>query len=332
MKQITKTLAGGIVAGVLLAGAITGASAQDDIRIGAMREGTSWYVFAATLEQMLEPELEGAGVEVIARGGGVANPMVVQNGDAEIALSNVATAVWAHNGHDMYEGASAPDIRALVGGLNTVHVGVMVRNDYIGSRGTDNLAELLGGDVPVRVIYKPTGSSAVPAAHMIMESVGTSPDAIKANGGEIIQVATPQIPEVIRDGKADLYIDTIIKGHPTITEVSLTGDVTFVDLPQETLDLLAKNGLKPGEYGPWFDGQSGANTGADLGTVLIAHKDLDEETAYQITKTLIENAEKLGEAHAAWANFDPEQAFKSENLGIPLHSGAERYYKERGWM
>ena len=89
-------------------------SAAEDVRIGAMREGSSWYVFAATLEQMLEPQLDGTNVEVIARGGGVANPMVVQNGDAEVALSNVATAVWAANGHEIYGGASAPDIRALV--------------------------------------------------------------------------------------------------------------------------------------------------------------------------------------------------------------------------
>ncbi|MCB1357276.1 MAG: hypothetical protein KDK53_12505 [Maritimibacter sp.] len=85
-----------------------------------MREGTSWYVFAATHEQMLEPVLGANTDEVIARGGGVANPMVVQSGKAEVALSNVATAVWARDGAAIFEGASAPDIRALVGGLNNV--------------------------------------------------------------------------------------------------------------------------------------------------------------------------------------------------------------------
>ena len=58
-----------------------------DVRIGAMREGTAWYVFAATLEQMIEPKLGANSVEIIARGGGVANPMVVQGGKADIALS-----------------------------------------------------------------------------------------------------------------------------------------------------------------------------------------------------------------------------------------------------
>ena len=48
--------------------------------------------------------------------------MVVQGGKAEIALSNVASAVWASEGADAYQGMSAPDIRALVGGLNDVYV------------------------------------------------------------------------------------------------------------------------------------------------------------------------------------------------------------------
>jgi uncharacterized protein len=77
-------------AGALLAG--TTASAET-LRIGAMPVGSGWYVAAATLEQHLGPALEGHTVEVIARGGGVANPMVVQAGRAEIALANVATSV-----------------------------------------------------------------------------------------------------------------------------------------------------------------------------------------------------------------------------------------------
>jgi uncharacterized protein len=304
----------------------------EDIRIGAMRTGSAWYVFAATLEKMLEPQLKGTNVEVIARGGGVANPMVVQIGKAEIALSNTATAVWARNGSAIYKGKKADNIRALVGGLNSVYVGAMVREDFIKKMGTGDLAKIIKSGKPVRIVMKPAGSSAVPTAEMVLEALGSSREKIKANGGSIIQVAVSQIPGVIRDGKADIYFDTIIPRHPTITEVSLTGNVRFVDLPKEALVLLEKNGLSIGEYGPWFKGQSGKNTGADLGTVLIASAKLSDDVAYTITKTLCDNAKKLGEAHAAWKRFKPENAWKTANVGIPLHPGAIRYYKERGWM
>lgn len=309
-----------------------GTAPAQDIRIGAMREGTSWYVFAATLEQMIEPIFGANTVEVVARGGGVANPMVVQNGRAEIALSNVATAVWAFNGAPVYEGASAPDIRALVGGLNNVYVGIMARQAFLDEHGTTDLAEIIASGAPIRVLYKPTGSSAVPAAEMILEALGTSAEQIRANGGDVIQVDTPQIPDILRNGDADIYIDTVIRNHPTITEVSLTAGVRFLDVPPAAMEVLTANGLIAGTYGPWFEGQDSANTGANLGTVLIAHASLPDEQAYQITRALVEHAAEMGEAHAAWRAFVPEDAWRPENVGIPLHPGAERYYRERGWM
>lgn len=314
-----------------LAISATSVPAQD-VRIGAMREGTAWYVFAATLEQLIEPILGTNTVEVIARGGGVANPMVVQAGRAEIALSNTATAVWAFNGHPAYEGASAPDIRALVGGLNSVYVGVMARQSFIEEMGTSDLAEILDSGQPVRILMKPAGSSAVPTAAMILEALGSGFDEVRSNGGDIVQVGAPQIPAVIRDGSADIYIDTMIPGHPTITEVALTNDMAYLDLPQAALDALAANGLTPGNWGPWFEGQDAPTSGGNLGTVLIANAALDDDTAYQITRALVENATAMGEAHAAWRRFNPENAWRPELVGIPLHPGAERYYRELGWI
>lgn len=321
-----------MTAAVVTAISATALAAQD-IRIGAMREGSSWYIFAATLEQMIEPILGDNSVEIIARGGGVANPMVVQGGKAEIALSNVASAVWAANGDDVYEGMSAPDIRALVGGLNEVYVGAMATNAFIEKQGTTDLAAIVASGAPIRVLIKPVGSSAVPVAYMIMEGLGTSPEQIKANGGDIIQVDTGQIADQMRNGNADIYIDTMIKGHPAITEVALTTDVTFLDIPQSAMDVLEANGLTPGSYGPeWYKGQATATTGANLGTVLIANASLDEETAYLITKTIIENADVLKASHGAWSRFDPAKAILPENVGIELHPGALRYYKEAGLM
>ncbi|MBL4813296.1 MAG: TAXI family TRAP transporter solute-binding subunit [Rhodobacteraceae bacterium] len=328
--KFTKVIRNLTIATALIGITSTAISAQD-IRIGAMREGSAWYIFAATLEQIIEPILGANSVEVIARGGGVANPLVVQAGNAEIALSNVASAVWAYEGADVYDGRSAPDIRALVGGLNSVYVGVIARQDFLDSRGTTDLEQLLTSTDPIRVLMKPVGSSAVPVAAMIFESVGTSADEIRANGGDIIQVGAGQIADQMRNNNADIYIDTMLRGHPTITEVALTVPVQFLDLPDGMEAVAADNGLTIGSYGPWFEGQGDAGTiGANLGTVLIASTALDDETAYLITKALIENAEALKNSHGAWSRFDPSQAWTVINTGIPLHAGAERYYREIG--
>jgi TRAP-type uncharacterized transport system substrate-binding protein len=67
-------------------------------------------------------------------------------------------------------------------------------------------------------------------------------------------------------------------------------------------------------------------------TVLITNTALPEPIAYTITKTLIESKEALVRGHAGLAAFDPTTAWKPENVGVPLHPGAERAYREKGWM
>jgi hypothetical protein len=311
--------------------AATAASAEP-LRIGSMPVGSGWYVAAAAMEQVFKPALGGRDVEVVARGGGVANPMVVEQGKAEIALSNVATSVWAANGLELYKGKKATHIRALIGGLNPVYMAMMVRNDFIKKTGLDTMDKIFSSGKPIRIVMKPEGSNVPPTVDIMLAAYGLTRAKIKANGGEIIQVDTAQIPDVIREGRADILLDTVLKGHPMITEVSLTGDVRFVDLSEKARDALGKNGVKPAQFPEWFKGQNGPTWGADFGTELIARDDLPDDVAYTVVKTFIEKRDELVRAYPAFHDFDPKEAAKPENIGIPLHTGAAKYYKEKGIM
>jgi TRAP transporter TAXI family solute receptor len=307
------------------------AMAADPLRIGAMPVGSGWYVAASTLEKTLKPVLQGRSIEVIPRGGGVANPVVVETGKAEIALSNVQTSLLAARGDELYNGKKAGNIRALVGGLNSVFIGAMVRNDFIQKTGLDTLDKILSSGKPIRIVMKPQGSNIPPAVDTVLAAYGLDRAKIKANGGDIIQVDTAQIPAVLRDGRADILFDTILKGHPMITEVALTADVKFMDISDRALKALAESGVKPSQFPEWFKGQSGPTKSGDFGTVLIANASLPDDVAYQITKTVIEKMPEMAKDYAAWSTFKPEEAGKKENTGIPLHPGAARYYKERGF-
>ena len=329
--MLTRTKAAVLAAAVILTPA---ASQAEDIKIGAMRLGSAWYVFGATLAKLLQPKIKGGTVQVIARGGGVGNPIAVDRGKAQIALANVATVTWAWQGNQVvYKGKKYRNIRALVGGLNSVWVTALIREDYVKRTGNDTLAKALLAkkDAP-RIVMKPAGSSVPVVADMIMASLGTDRAMIKKHGGAIIQVGVKQIPSLVRDGRADLYFETAVRGHPALTEASLTGEVKFLDLPPKTLAALAKQGLKAKPLPKWFKGQSGPTEAVDLGTLLIANAKLSDALAYTITKTIVENKPALAQAHKACGNFKPEDAWKPANTGIPLHPGAIKYYKERGWM
>jgi TRAP transporter TAXI family solute receptor len=69
---------------------------------------------------------------------------------------------------------------------------------------------------------------------------------------------------------------------------------------------------------------------AAVGNFLVTHSDVPDETVYQMTKLLFENLETLAAAHAAAQAIDPEKAL--EGMPVPLHPGAERYYREAGLM
>ena len=319
-------------AGLLLGGAMALSAAAETIRVGAMPVGSGWYVAAAAMKKTLQEVGTGLDLDIIARGGGVANPMVVQQGKAQIAISNVATSQWAMKGELLYAGRKAPDIRSLVGGLNPVFIGAIVRNEYMQSNGFKTLKDILESGKPVNILMKPPGSNIPPAVDVILKAHGSSIAKIKKDGGRIIQVESAQMSGMIRDGRADLYFDTILAGHPTIQEITLTGGVSFTDLSPESIAALAEIGIDKGEIPKWFTVQTETTIGGDYGTHLIANKSLSDEAAYKITKAVIENMDKLSAEFPAWKAFVREKAASPEKNGIPLHPGAVRYYKEIGLL
>ena len=317
------------------AGQVPGwALAQQEIKLQAMPLGSIWYVFAASFTKYIQPALPaGSKVDVVARGGGIGNPIIVNDRKADVAFANVCTSVWAMQGEEeIYKGKKYPDIRGLLGGLNEVWIVGMLTEDYIKRTGNDTIEKAITSANPPRVVMKPAGSTVPPAVRMVFEGVGVTFDQYKAKGGQIIQVDVGQIPQMMRDGRADLYFESASPGHPATQEVSLTVPVRFLDLPEKSLAILGRNGMKVHPMPESFRGQKGPTKAADFGTNLIAHKDMPDDVAYAITKAVCENRDAIVADHKAMAGFVAKDAWRPENVGIPLHPGAVKYYKEKGWM
>jgi TRAP transporter TAXI family solute receptor len=325
---------GGTIAAVGAAGlALPRDPNRKTLIIAAMPPGTSWYVFGATLAQMLERQMTDTDIELFARGGGTGNPALVDRGRADVALSQVATALWAWKGQtSAYRGVQRRRIRALVGGLNSVWMTAVVREDYVQRTGRGTLEEILTGRPAPRIIMKPPGSTVPVVAEEILQFYGLDRDSIRAAGGSVLQVSINQIPDMIGDGRADLYFETAIKGHPSLTETATLTPVQFLDFSPALLTRLSEQGMTPRPLPAWFKGQTRPVAAVDCGTVLIGRDDLPDAVAYLITKTLCERRDVMVEAHRAWADFEPKAGGRMENTGIPLHPGSARYFKEHAWI
>ena len=136
------------------------------------------------------------------------------------------------------------------------------------------------------------------------------------------------------DGKVDGFFYGV--GHPSANIqdpttscgaklVSLTGPV--VDKLVADKPYYAKVTIPAGLYPN--NPQATATYGV-LATVVASAK-TPPETVYQVTKAVFDNFDEFKKLHPALANLSPQNMIK-DGLSAPLHEGAVRYYKEKGWM
>jgi len=136
------------------------------------------------------------------------------------------------------------------------------------------------------------------------------------------------------DGKIDGFFYAV--GHPSanIQDPTTTCGAKLVSLTGPAVDKLLADkpyyakatipgGLYPNNPQP-------TNTYGVLATVVASTK-APPETVYQVVKAVFDNFDEFKKLHPALANLNPQNMAK-DGLSAPLHEGAARYYREKGWV
>jgi len=135
------------------------------------------------------------------------------------------------------------------------------------------------------------------------------------------------------DGKIDGFLYLV--GHPSanIQDPTTVCGAKLVSVTGPAVDKLVKEkpyyakatipaGLYPGN-------DQATQTYGVLATMVSSSK-VPAETIYQVTRAVFENFDEFKKLHPALANLDPKNMVK-DGLSAPLHDGAVKYYKEKGW-
>jgi TRAP transporter TAXI family solute receptor len=136
------------------------------------------------------------------------------------------------------------------------------------------------------------------------------------------------------DGKIDGFYYAV--GHPSanIQDPTTTCGAQLVALKSAAVDkLLAEKpyyarATVPG--GMYAGNPNPTETYGVLATLVSSTK-VPEEIVYQLVKATFDNFDEFKKLHPAFANLEPEKMVK-DGLSAPLHAGAARYYKEKGWI
>jgi TRAP transporter TAXI family solute receptor len=142
-----------------------------------------------------------------------------------------------------------------------------------------------------------------------------------------------EMAQALCDGKIDAMIYTI--GHPAaaITEATNSCDVRLVSVKGAPIDkLVADNAFYrvatvPG--GMYKDNPNDTTT-FGVGATFVTSAKISDEVVYTVVKAVFDNFADFKKLHPAFANLDEKQMI-SDGLSAPIHPGAMKYYKERGW-
>lgn len=307
------------------------------VRFIAQAPGTGGYNYCVTLGRFLQEALPaGSVVDIVPRGGSTANPTTIQMGKGDIALSATLPTAWAWEGILDYEKYGKHDkIRYISpgnGGVTVNYNFVIARRDYVERTGNDTVEKLLNSKERPRIAMKPQGSIIPPTFEQIFKAMGHDMNSYRESG-HLIQVNAAQIGELMRDGRADVYMESTVTGHPAVTEVTLTNDCVFLPLPASIEDKMIDIGcfkctMPAGSY----KGQDKDYVTTGMGNNFIAHADCDPEIIYLLTKAMCERYDELVEENPQLKAWNPQENQDRTGMKVPLHPGAERYYRERGWL
>jgi uncharacterized protein len=300
-----------------------------NLSFATLDTGSAWYVYGATIAELLRKTLPpGSNIDVKPRAGGVGNPRLVAKNETPLGLSFTVTNRWAYDGKEAYT-EKLENLRALVGGFDTYYLVAMATKKL----GITSVREIRDKKLPVRVYTQPVGALGEFAGRQLLRAAGLGYNEIRGFGGSTQHVGYNVIIDAFKDGRADILFAVVTPKHPSVSEIVSSVDVEFLGLDPETTKALLPLGYTAATMPPeTFKGQSKPVSTVGFPTVLITNKDLPEPIAYTITKTVVENKDALVRGHGGLSEFDPPTAWQPEKVGIPLHPGAERAYREKGWM
>jgi uncharacterized protein len=299
--------------------------------------GGGWFDISSGLAALLR-EKANLTIRVIP-GGGAQNPVLVDKGDAAIGLGLPPLLGAALQGQDPYR-RKMESIRALAGNMSPNVLHFYVAADSALAKLT--LEDIFRGKKPIRLAIPKPGTSDIWVLEKIMTfyglcSTGRIGDCYKSweeAGARLLRGSYADELAMFKGRKVDGVFAILALPAEAITAASEARKLALLPCSPPLLEHLAEFGLGagaiPGGTYPKAVGGTESVSAATLGTTIIVSATMNDDLAYTITKTINDNVDRVRKLHPSLADYDPAKGWL--RLGLALHPGAERYYREQGWL
>ena len=289
------------------------------IRLGCGGPGGSWFKMVGGLSSLYNKKIKNVNVSAVSSGGSVALMRLIRKGELEATFTHTLTAYDSWNGVGKFEKEGAwKGIRMMTGMYESVHHFV-VREDS----GIQNMSDLVGK----RVNVGSPGSGSAANSTLILQGLGLY-DKVKLNN-----LSFGDAGRAVADGQMDALG---MSGAPMAAVVTLEAsrkirvlglsDAEFNKVFSQS-PFYYKTTLPAGVYKSW-------NQPTDciaFQVYWIAHEKFDPEAVYKMLNVAYDpsNKDYLKSVHRQFAGMSASLE-PMKGLGIPLHPGAVKYWKEKG--
>jgi len=319
-KLLWITAAAAIAFGGLSVRATDAGAQQRDILIGGGSVTGLYYQVALQTCQIMNKH-SGGKYNCVGRPalGSLFNINAVDRGLLDFGVAQSDVNWQAANGSADWEGKPVGSLRSVFS-LYPEAVFLVTRVDT----GINSVADLKGKTVN---IGNP-GSGQRRNSLDFLPLYGIDPDKdIKAESLQHGEASRALISK-----KIDAFVYTVGIPNAAIDEPADATDVRILDINSDAVKAFISD--KP--YYVLADYPAGVIKGVEafetyaVKATVVTSAELDEQVVYDFTRTIFENLDDLKTSHPAFGALEPEDMLRG--LSAPLHPGALKYYKERGWM
>ncbi|WP_394199575.1 TAXI family TRAP transporter solute-binding subunit [Litoreibacter albidus] len=324
-----KRFASFALAAALLTG--TAAGAQDLVRMSTLGPGSSPNLVMTTFATIVNQNSDGIEIQVNATGAAPRHAVEAATGRTDVfmyapVIHNFMTKQAAMFADVEQAPAMAQELRAIM----AFPIGVYHFTTVEGS-GIENWEDIAGKRV---YLGPPAAAATNVSTGLIRTLTGFEPD----EDYEAVKLGWGAAAQAFQDGQLDLYTNPTNAPSPVIQQVALTSKLRFLGIPEERLEeeaiqaMFNRPGGAIGTIPAGVYGENQLNTDdvttirAIVGIGVGAH--MSDDLVYEMTKTFWDNIEGARDGTPWLRAITLETAF--EQMNLPLHAGALRYYEEAG--
>jgi uncharacterized protein len=318
---VKRAIANCMAAGAMVLSSLTATGpAKASEFINVLTGGTSgvYYPLGVALAKIYGDGIPGARTQVQATKASVENLNLLQQGKGEIGFALGDSVKMAAEGNA--EAGFKTPLNKLRGiaAIYPNYIQIVASKDS----GIKTLADIKGKSISVGAAKSGTELN----ARAILAADGMSyKDLAKTE-----YLPFSESVELIKNRQLDATLQSAGLGVASLKDLATSVAINVVSVPKEVADKLGPPYVSTVIPAKTYEGQTEDVPTVAVVNFLVTNEGVSDETAYQMTKLLFENLDTMKAAHNAASAIKLENAIKG--MPIPLHPGAERYYKEKGLL